>query len=163
MLSLSFLFGRGSSHKLFERSRNCVLTTITGTGHPQARKVRVAACSDDGKHLWFVIPKGGGIAADVPFEPRVMLSVIDPDSQQLVHVSGLADVIGYSHEPLYLAPEFRQGQALSVVSGDADIALLRVDVRDEPVGVDSEPMHRVFRLFKGGPGDRAAVGKLGDT
>ncbi|MGY4831629.1 pyridoxamine 5'-phosphate oxidase family protein [Sphaerotilaceae bacterium SBD11-9] len=146
MMSLSFLFGRGEPQALFQRYRNCVLTTITPHGHPQARKVRVAACSDDQTHLWFVVPKESGILADVSREPSVMLSVMDRHTQELVHVSGVASVVGRAHSPLYLAPGFCQAQALTVQCGEADVALLRVDL-SERAGRDSAPPHRIFRIL----------------
>jgi hypothetical protein len=146
MMSLSFLFGRSERSSLFERSRNCVLTSITLQGRPQAHKVRVAACSDDHAHLWFVISKGSSIAADVARQPNVMLSVLDRDSHQLVHVSGEASVAGKHPAPLYLAPDFQQAQALTMHSDDAEIALLRVDLGQ--TRGDSLPPHRIFRLFQ---------------
>ena len=154
MMSLSFLFGRSGPNGLFRRSSHCVLTTITASGQPQARRVRVAACSDDHTHLWFVIAKDGGIVADVLCDPNVMLSAIDPNTQQLVHVSGLAGVLSDRHSPVYLAPDFRQAQALGVVSDEIDITLLRVDVGEGRAGADSasesEPAHRIFRMFQAG-------------
>ncbi len=157
MMPLSFLFGRTESRGLFQRSRNCVLTTIAAGRHPQAHRMKVAACSDDGTHLWFVITRESGITEDVVLEPNVMLSVINHDNQELVHVSGRARVVGQHRSPLYLSPDFEQSQSLGVISEEADIALLSVDVsesREPPDNAgDSEPPHRIFRLFQAGPGN----------
>jgi general stress protein 26 len=162
MMSLSFLFGRSEPSGLFERSRNCVLTTINARGQPHARRVRVAACSDDGTHLWFVIARDSGIVADVLCDANVMLSVMHPGRQELVHVSGLASVLGDRHSPVYLAPDFCQTQQLGVVSDDIDITLLKVDVSDQRSGAvaagDSEPPHRIFRLFQIGAGNVSDTG-----
>jgi hypothetical protein len=156
MKSLSFLFGRSEPNGLFERTRHCVLTTISPAGRPRAHKVRVGACSKDRSHLWFVIDKASGIADDVGRQPHVMLSVMNRDTHQLVHVSGVASVTGPRRAALYLAPDFHQAQALTTHSDDGDIALLRVDVA--PSG-DSEPPHRIFRLFQSAPG---ALGNVSD-
>ena len=162
MMSFSSLFGRGESGSLFSTSRNCVLTTFSAKGHPQTHRVRVAACSDDRAHLWFVVTKDSGIANAIERDPNVMLSVMNRDTQQLVHVPGVARVAGDHHNPVYLAPDFRQTQALSVVSDEMAIALLRVDVGDGRPGAeaagDSHPPHRFFRSFESDPGDANDTG-----
>ncbi|MEO8154744.1 MAG: pyridoxamine 5'-phosphate oxidase family protein [Rhizobacter sp.] len=154
MMPLSFLFGRNEPSPMFRRASYCVLTTITAGGQPQARRVRVAACSADHSHLWFVIPKHTGIVADVLCGPNVMLSAINPNTQQLVHVWGQAGVMSDRHSPVYLAPDFRQTEELGVVSDEIDITLMRVDLGDGRTVADgaceSEPPHRVFRMFQAG-------------
>jgi hypothetical protein len=149
MKSLSFLFGRSEPGTLFESARHCVLTTITPAGRPRAHKVRVGACSKDRSHLWFVVDKASGIGDDVARQPHVMLSVMNRETHQLVHVSGVASVTGPRRAALYLAPDFHQAQALTMHADDANIALLRVDLG---LSGDSEPPHRIFRLFQSGAG-----------
>ena len=139
MMPLSFCSGAVQSSGLFQASKNCVLTTIAPNGQPHARRVRVATCSDDGAHLWFVIPRNSGIAADISADSNAMLSVMDAGSQELAHVSGTASLMGDRHSPVYLDPDFQQAQALSVVSDEIDIALLRVDVNPSDSDAERAP------------------------
>ena len=150
-MSLPSLFSRVGPHGLFQRSSHCVLTTITPAGAPQARRVRVATCSRESGHLWFVVARESGIVSEVAREPSVMLSALNPETNELVHVLGTGSVMGPRHSPLYLAPGFDQAPALSVVGDELDISLLRVDVSDNAAGDetgDTQPPHRIFRLFQ---------------
>jgi hypothetical protein len=162
MMSFSSLFGSNDSSRLFATSRNCVLTTLTAKGHPQAHRVRVAARSDDRAHLWFVVTKDSGIADAIERDPNVMLSVMNRDTQQLVHMPGVARVAGAHHNPVYLAPGFHQTEALSVNSDEMDIALLRVDLGEGRPGGDatddSYPPHQFFRMFQTDPGNANDTG-----
>lgn len=130
MSALSFLFGAhpAEANSLFERGKRCVLTTSSGGGHLQARKLKVATCSEDGAHLWFVVPAADGIDAEIANNHSVMVSVIDADTLSLVHVSGQATLLRERSSPLYLRADFRQAQALNVVPAEIDFTLLRVDV-----------------------------------
>lgn len=130
MSALSFLFGAlgADSNPLFERGKRCVLTTLSASGHLHTRKLKVGTCSDDGSRLWFVIPSGEGIDSEIAHNPSVTVSVIDPDTLSLVHVSGVATPLRERSSPLYLRPNFRQALALNVVPDQIDFMLLRVDL-----------------------------------
>jgi Pyridoxamine 5'-phosphate oxidase len=127
MSALSFLFG-AHPNPLFERGKRCVLTTLGASGRLNARKLKVATCSEDGARLWFVIPAGDGIDAEIAHNPSVTVSVIDADTLSLVHVSGVATPLRERSSPLYLRPNFRQALALNVVPAELDFTLLRVDL-----------------------------------
>ncbi len=149
MLSLSFLFGRNDSAGLFERSRKCMVTALTPSGRPQACKVKVAACADDGSRLWFVIPRDSGLMPHIERHPYVMISVMDPSTQRLVHVSGIAHPMEGRHEPVYLAPDFRQRAELRVEIDELDFVLLRVDLderMEEDDLADGDTLPGRFRL-----------------
>jgi hypothetical protein len=142
MSALSFLFGAHSadSNPLFERGKRCVLTTLSAGGRLQARKLKVATCSDDGTRLWFVVPSGDGIDAEIAHNPSVTVSVIDPDTLSLVHVSGVATPLRERSSPLYLRPNFRQALALHVVPAELDFTLLRIDL-DSGIDIDLGEVH----------------------
>lgn len=147
MMPLSFLFGR-ESNDLFSPAKNCVITTLTASGVPRSRKLRVGTCSDDGAHLWFVIPKDRGIANDVVRDSNVMLTVMSAASGRLVHVSGAASVLSERVSPLYLAPDFQQPQALGVVVGEMDIALLCVQVDEQDLAEGRKAANSLFGVFQ---------------
>jgi general stress protein 26 len=157
-MPLSFLFGRNPLQGLFQKSKSCILTTTTVQGEPHARKVRVATCSQDGTHLWFVLPRRTRVAQDIARDPHVTLSVIDSDTLRLVHVSGLASVLADRHEPVWLDPDFHQEQALDVRGEDLDITLLRVEVDENVAPLDlaaetaavARPGYGIFRVFNTG-------------
>ncbi|MBC7993525.1 MAG: pyridoxamine 5'-phosphate oxidase family protein [Rhizobacter sp.] len=130
MSALSFLFGAHAAHTnpLFERGKRCVLTTLSASGHLHTRKVKVGTCSEDGKRLWFVLAAGDGIELEIAHNPSVTVSVIDDDTNSLVHVSGQATPLGERSSPLYLQPDFRQARSLNVVPAEIDFTLLRVDL-----------------------------------
>ncbi len=130
MSALSFLFGRhgAESNHLFERGKRCVLTTLSESGHPLMRKLKVATCSADGTRLWFVAAAGDGLEAEISRNPSVTVSVIDDDTLSLVHVSGVATPLRERNSPLYLQPDFKQSKALTVVPAQIDFTLLRIDL-----------------------------------
>lgn len=142
MSALSFLFGAlgADSNPLFERGKRCVLTTLSASGHLHTRKLKVGTCSDDGSRLWFVIPSGEGIDAEIAHNPSVTVSVIDPDTLSLVHVSGVATPLRERSSPLYLRPNFTQALALNVVPAELDFTLLRVDL-DTGLDLDLGKVH----------------------
>ncbi len=126
-----------------------MLTTLSASGRLQERKLKVATCSDDGTRLWFVVPMGDGIDAEIAHNPSVTVSVIDADTLSLVHVSGAATPLRERSSPLYLRPNFRQAHTLNVVPAELDFTLLCVDldvgpdvdlgnVRDRPAGHSSQ-------------------------
>jgi len=157
-MSLSFLFGRSPSNGLFEKAKSCVLTSTTARGEPHARKVRVATCSQDGSHLWFVLPRESSVANDIARDPHVTLSVMNANTMRLVHVAGKASVLGSRHDPVYLDPDFRQEETLDVRGETLDITLLRVDVDENEVPAEADaaghaipprPAYGIFRVFGG--------------
>jgi|EndMetStandDraft_7_1072992.scaffolds.fasta_scaffold43372_1 hypothetical protein len=147
MTPLSFLFGR-ESNGLFAPGKNCVITTLTTSGVPRSRKLRVGTCSEDGAHLWFVIPKGRGVASDIARDSNVMLTVLNAGTGKLVHVSGAANVLSDRVSPLYLAPDFQQPRALSVVIGEMDFALLCVEVDEQDLAEERRPPNSLFGVFQ---------------
>lgn len=137
MSALSFLFGPhpADSNPLFQRGKRCVLTTLSANGRLHARKLKVATCSEDGKRLWFVIPAGDGIDAEIAHNPSVTVSVLDADTLSMVHVSGVATPLRERSSPLYLRPNFRQALALHVVPAELDFTLLCIDL-DSGLDID---------------------------
>jgi len=147
MTPLSFLFGR-ESNGLFAPTKNCVITTLTARGVPRSRKLRVGTCSEDGAHVWFVIPRDRGIASDIARDSNVMLTVLNAATGRLVHVSGVARVLSDRVSPLYLAPDFQQPRALSVVIGEMDIALLCVEVDEQDLADERRAPNSLFGVFQ---------------
>jgi hypothetical protein len=147
MTPLSFLFGRESSG-LFAPAKNCVITTLTASGVPRSRKLRVGTCSEDCAHVWFVIPKERSIASDIARDANVMLTVLSATSGRLVHVSGVASVLSDRVSPLYLAPDFQQPRALSVVIGEMDFALLCVEVDEQDLADERRVPNSLFGVFQ---------------
>ncbi len=130
MTALSFLFARHHAEKshLFERGKRCVLTTLSESGHPQVRKMKVATSSADGARLWFVAAVGDGLEAEIAQNPSVTVSVIDDDTLSLVHVSGVATLLRERSSPLYLQPDYKQSKVLTVVPAEIDFTLMRIDL-----------------------------------
>jgi len=63
-------------------------------------------------------------------------------------VSGVASVLSDRVSPLYLAPDFQQPRALSVVIGEMDIALLCVEVDEQDLADERRAPNSLFGVFQ---------------
>jgi hypothetical protein len=133
--NLSFLGRRGNDwdfHALWpslQRARHCMVTTRLNSGNPHAARVRISMTSGDGPpHVWLMVPRDSRLAQDIELDPSLTLSFTEPRSQQLVHLTGEVALVEAHHNPVYLHPSVRHAPDLTVVEGEQDFVMLRVDI-----------------------------------
>jgi general stress protein 26 len=111
-----------------DKIRICMFTTADPDGTLRSRPLTTLQVEHDGT-LWFFVPGNGEVAAAVTSNPSVNLAFADIDDSIYATVTGSAYLV-HDREKIeelwtpMAAAWFPQGPA------DANLALLRVDVRE---------------------------------
>ena len=112
-----------------QRARHCLLTSRLSAGDPHSAKVRISMTSAEGEpHLWIMVPRDSHTALDVAADPDVTLSFVDPRSLRLIHLTGQVALMESHHDPVYLHPSVQNEPQLSIVEGEQDFVMMRVDL-----------------------------------
>jgi len=117
--------------RLLSRHSRCRVLTRTRWGQRNALLLRlfnwnIGPRSD----LWFLVPKGSGVALDALRDPEVSVEIANPSTRKAVRVEGRAKLVNSHHEPVYLHPSV-QGAGVKVAADPLAFDFLRVELRSD--------------------------------
>lgn len=105
----------------------CMLTTIDEQGDPHSRPMSSNGDIDPNGDLWFFTSASSHKVSEIKKSPKVNVSFADPDNQQYVSVTGVAQLVRDRQKIDELwRPEFKMWFPKG--KDDPEVALLRVSL-----------------------------------